>query len=756
MDDGIFTRNAEAIRRINETWEQAANTGLLGERDRFGRNFICTSCPPGHGVHTAVGTSNHPAGEGKLVPNKNVPGRFHCFSCGFDGDVIDVTAAVHGCSRTEALIKAADVLSVPLQDSGGWQPRTRDVFPVIDERPAAPPEEAAPASDAKQVDTQTDRTVEIRFFAASLPGSDGERYLQRRGISLRTAQRLGIGYAAEWKHPDLPPDKEPFVPTSPRIIFPTGRCTYTARDIRPAEAIPEASRRYAKQNVGRDAPPFGSALLYGWKPVFITEGESDALSVLEVGGSAVSTGGTSGVKALLKLLGEMQMSGLKLPPLIEAMDADAAGRKAADALRAGLEKMGIYCLAGVTGELYAGAKDANGALQMDRQRFAVAVQGLTKRAAAEAALPGAGRLRVPIIPALSFVTDGTFDSINREFQQYKDHKTGFALVDADGPFYPGVYTIAAITSLGKTTFALQLACNVAAQTRPTLYVALEQSATELTAKALSRTMCERWLQSDPGWKGVRHPATAMQIREGYDSEELAAARDTYLAQIAPNLHFLTAAFGLTARDVVAAADAVADSTGTPPFVVVDYLQALAPLDVKATTRDNVTWSMEMLKQWQLEASGGAGTVLFVSSVNRANYLSRIDFDSFKESGGIEFTADVVWGLDLACIRHPFFDVPNKINKKREIVKSAKSEYPREIVLAKLKSRFGNSSEDYNFNYYAAYDCFVSVIEFKPKPNGWRSLIPKKDAGGEVDEMPLGAQDKKALDNLRSGNWAPKD
>ena len=47
-------------------------------------------------------------------------------------------------------------------------------------------------------------------------------------------------------------------------------------------------------------------------------------------------------------------------------------------------------------------------------------------------------------------------------------------------------------------------------------------------------------------------------------------------------------------------------------------------------------------------------IFVVSSINRANYLSPIDFESFKESGGIEYTADVVWGLQLQVLNDDLF------------------------------------------------------------------------------------------------------
>ena len=39
----------------------------------------------------------------------------------------------------------------------------------------------------------------------------------------------------------------------------------------------------------------------------------------------------------------------------------------------------------------------------------------------------------------------------------------------------------------------------------------------------------------------------------------------------------------------------------------------------------------------------------VSSLNRLNYTMPIELESFKESGSIEYTLDVVWGLELSIL-----------------------------------------------------------------------------------------------------------
>ncbi|MBQ8134620.1 MAG: hypothetical protein IJ192_09500, partial [Clostridia bacterium] len=98
-------------------------------------------------------------------------------------------------------------------------------------------------------------------------------------------------------------------------------------------------------------------------------------------------------------------------------------------------------------------------------------------------------------------------------------------------------------------------------------------------------------------------------------------------------------------------------------------------------------------------------LIVISSLNRQNYLTQIDYESFKESGGIEYTADVVWGLQLQVLHDEIFDSQAKINEKRQKVRDAKAANPRKIELVCLKNRFGISSYSCAFDYFPQFDLF---------------------------------------------------
>ena len=92
--------------------------------------------------------------------------------------------------------------------------------------------------------------------------------------------------------------------------------------------------------------------------------------------------------------------------------------------------------------------------------------------------------------------------------------------------------------------------------------------------------------------------------------------------------------------------------------------------------------------------------IIISSLNRANYNTEISYESFKETGTLEFSADVIWGLQLET----------QGTRTHQSIKSAKNENPRFIQLLCLKNLFGTNF-DVGFKYYLAVDLFLPNDEY---------------------------------------------
>ena len=84
--------------------------------------------------------------------------------------------------------------------------------------------------------------------------------------------------------------------------------------------------------------------------------------------------------------------------------------------------------------------------------------------------------------------------------------------------------------------------------------------------------------------------------------------------------------------------------------------------------------------------------------------------------GIEYTADVVWGLQLQAIHDDLFNKPNKTKEKREKINKAKGATPRKIELVCLKNRTGRSNYSCLFDYYPKFDTFEAQEDYATEFN----------------------------------------
>lgn len=294
---------------------------------------------------------------------------------------------------------------------------------------------------------------------------------------------------------------------------------------------------------------------------------------------------------------------------------------------------------------------------------------------------------------LDYLNGGYLNKSIDHFSQYKDRKTGYSNLDKVQPLYPGLYVLGAISSLGKTTFLHQMGDQIAKNGDPVLYFSLEQNQLEMVTKSISRLTA----QLDPGTA-----VSAIDIRRGAKGRSISNAIEAY-KKFAGNMYVIECNFGITVDRIVDDVKKFIIETGKEPVVIVDYLQIIQPADPRQSTKDAVDNNVRALKKLQSEND----LVLFlIASLNRQNYLTPVDFESFKESGGIEYTADVVMGLQLAIMNDDIFNKEGKLKEKREKVKQAKKAIPRNVELVVLKNRYGVANYSCGFTYNPKYDLFV--------------------------------------------------
>ena len=280
-------------------------------------------------------------------------------------------------------------------------------------------------------------------------------------------------------------------------------------------------------------------------------------------------------------------------------------------------------------------------------------------------------------------------------------KTGFNKLDdnLDGGFYPGLYVIGAISSLGKTTFIQQITDNIAFKGQDILFFSLEMSKFEMVGKSLSRLTFE-------SIKTRTEAVTTRQIlKNSFNKEVLVSSgAGAKYESISNHLSIIEGGFNTNLNDVKSKIENYIELTGAKPVVVIDYLQILQAGDNgTGTEKQKIDYLVTELKR--ISRDYGL-TVIVISSFNRENYLSGVGFESFKESGAIEYTADVVFGLQLEAVES--LKNNQTITEKRDIINQAKEATPRKIELICLKNRNGKSYFKVSYEFYSKFNYFLEV------------------------------------------------
>lgn len=280
-------------------------------------------------------------------------------------------------------------------------------------------------------------------------------------------------------------------------------------------------------------------------------------------------------------------------------------------------------------------------------------------------------------------------------------KTGYANLDGIiGNLYPGFYVLGAGSSIGKTTFLLQMADQLITDCEPVIYFTMEQSQLELVTKSLSRRTALKCRASP------QYAKTAIQIRKGDITQVVQDAYQDYL-QDTDIFTIIQGDFSTDMKEIYRVVEDYVQTTGKVPVIMIDYLQIIQ--EDQPTDKAKVDYITKSLKVLQRKYNA---VVIAISSINRGNYMLPIDFESFKESGSIEYSADVVWGLQLQVLNDPAFSQAKNPAQRRKLIAIAKAASPRQVELVCLKNRYGIASYSCGFLYYPQYDLFTPDTNYK--------------------------------------------
>ncbi len=611
---------------------------------KAGRNmFVCPICGSGAKGSRDSDGAFHLSGD-----------RWYCHSCQKGGDIFTLYAEINQLDTTNDFPEInnglAQALGITQLDSA------RSDF--------KPEEKKEVKKEVKNLNPE--RVSQIENFASKIAGSPAEKYLKERGFSDEIIKEYRLGYD-QMKN---------------AVVIPyPGTDYYTERLIAPKEG----QNKY--DNLPGEAPTFliknGVSDSY-----FVTEGQLDALSMIQAGAKNVIA--SHYPSKIEKLIDE----GFKIEEAVIVADHDEPGEKIAQTLTELFKEKKVKSLVIYPPE---GFKDSNDVLRKEPKKLTeLLAQGAKDCRALEEVRPIFKATNVS-----EYLMTDAFGADIEYFKQYKNRKTGFSVIDKYLTLYPGLACLTGATSLGKTSFCVQLADQLIEKGERVLYFSLEQLPIELVTKSLAR---KYYLRGG-------HYLNNIDIKNGASDDDLIAVKKDH-AQKSSRFEIIECDFTVSADMIDNFVREYVEKTKIKPIVIVDYLQIIsAPEGQRMDDRERID---EAVKRFKKLSKDKELFILMISNMARSTYREKIGEDSFKESGLIEYTCDYLFGLQLSILEDDkFYTKKGSRGGEKETLKSEKQDkideaseaIPKEVVFKSMKNRNGKKVFRAFFKYRPDYDLF---------------------------------------------------
>ena len=610
--------------------------------------------------------------------------KVHCFGCDVDWDIFDLIEKTQEITDKKEVFKIVEAYADFIYKDGENKSQdTNNKYTHMDIHTSTTAKINKSRNISKNQETNDinddDGPIIMDYFNKVHKNIKKTDYLKNRGLSDKVIEKFLIGYEENFTETGGKPWKA--------IIIPTSASTYVARNTDTENT--DKSKRVRKH---------GTSLMLNSKIIkypiddyiFITEGEIDAMSFYEVGYNAVGLGSNSNINKLINLLKD---SPKPKKPLFIVLDNDDAGKRATKELIMELDSIGIdyhYSL-----DFYEGYKDANEYLVKDRQGFINSIQEAIKVDTEQREEERTEYLKNSTSNYVQNFINGITDSINTPYTP-----TGFNRLDdiLDGGLYEGLYICGAISSLGKTTLITQICDQIAQNGQDVIIFSLEMARTEIMAKSISRlSLLEVYNRKvdTKNAKTTRGITTGTRYEYYSDLEkDIIKTSINQYKDYSEHIFIHEGIGNIGVEQIRKTIEKHIKITGNKPVVVIDYVQILAPVDIRATDKQNIDHAVMELKRTSRDLKI---PIIGISSFNRTSYKEKVGMEAFKESGAIEYGSDVLIGLQLKGVDGKNFNVDE-----------AKAKDPREIELVILKNRNGATGKKIDFKYYPMFNYFKEV------------------------------------------------
>lgn len=600
--------------------------------------YICPLC--------GSGTGSHKTGAFSITPDGL---RWKCFCCDKGGDIFDLCSAHEGIDASESAKRI-----IARYGNAAMQPSI--------------PGRSRPTPSAEPAKKQGNFSADIARFAAALPGSEGQSYLEGRGFTLETMKRFDLGYNPDKRVITIPYNKSGTY---------YGQRSVVAGSTRPHDNL-----------AGATMTLFNADALYSSEVVFIVESPLCAISIMQAGGSAVAVSGVpAGNGRLEKQLREKATSAA----LIICYDNDDPGRNATDDLAARLESLGVFCVNGTSAIMGEETDKTSPDFRKDPNEVLQRSGAAALEAAVRETIEETSRLRESIAQTAleerqQRAGESMVDSFLEEIQTRKFEPMPTGITDIDRAIGGGfirqqLILLGAAPGVGKTALAQWIFEGMARRGTPCVYLNLEMSREQILARSISRIARQHG-----------HTVKTTDILQGYKWTEqqrnmILRAAEEYKREISPRMIYnpdgTTANLDGILAYIEKEAQLAEQANQSAPMVVLDYLQIVSG----QSGEDSATLIKRAVKGLKDYAVRHNTVVFVIIAHNRkANESGDVGMGSGRDTSALEYSADLQMALTYTlCIER-------NGNKKKD-PDALTPEERRKITLRITKGRFGGVGTD---------------------------------------------------------------
>ena len=290
------------------------------------------------------------------------------------------------------------------------------------------------------------------------------------------------------------------------------------------------------------------------------------------------------------------------------------------------------------------------------------------------------------------------------------YATGFPELDKalSGGFIAGLHCVGAISSIGKTTFVLQMAESMASTGMPVIFFSLEMRPEQLVAKSISRNMYLSALeQLDKQEVDIYHHAKGYadimseKNRKAFTKQERSLYEMSLKRTALSTLGLQIISDKADGRpfcidEIVEYINTYISATKKKPVVIIDYLQFIRPGMSLASGTDKQMMD-HIISMLVFTAKTQRVPIIAISSLNRGGYDSPVTMASFKESGFIEYSCETMLGLQLKGVGTKEFDLTK-----------TKRTTSKEVELVIVKGRGVEVGSIIDYRFYGRHNYFEEV------------------------------------------------